>query len=63
MVLLLPALVSGVPVQIPAMAAAAALLCLFLWRRRPALHWSMLPWRPLMLTSGLFMVESIWDRW
>jgi MYXO-CTERM domain-containing protein len=56
MVVLLPALVSGVPVQIPAIAAAAALLLLFLWRRRSALRWSMIPWRPLMLTSGLFMV-------
>ena len=56
MVVLLPALVSGVPVQFPAMAAAAVLLGLFLWRRRAALRWSMIPWRPLMLTSGLFMV-------
>src|SRR6478735_4816954 len=56
MVVLLPALVSGVPVQIPAIAAAAALILLFLWRRRSALRWSMIPWRPLMLTSGLFMV-------
>lgn len=56
MVLLLPALVSGVPVQFPALAAAAVLLGLFLWRRRSALRWSMIPWRPLMLTSGLFMV-------
>lgn len=56
MVLLLPALVSGIPVQIPAMAAAAVLLGLFLWRRRSALRWSMVPWRPLMLTAGLFMV-------
>ncbi|WP_427008468.1 SLC13 family permease [Pseudarthrobacter sp. H2] len=53
---LLPALVSGVPVQIPALAAAVILLALFLWRRRSALRWSMIPWRPLMLTSGLFMV-------
>jgi MYXO-CTERM domain-containing protein len=56
MLVLLPALVSGVPVQYPAMAAAAVLLGLFLWRRRSALRWSMVPWRPLMLTSGLFMV-------
>jgi Na+/H+ antiporter NhaD/arsenite permease-like protein len=56
MALLLPALVSGVPVQFPAIAAAAVLLGLFLWRRRSALGWSMVPWRPLMLTSGLFMV-------
>ena len=53
---LLPALVSGVPVQFPALAAAAALLVLFLARRPSALRWSMVPWRPLMLTSGLFMV-------
>ena len=32
------------------------LLGLFLWRRRSVLRWSMIPWRPLMLTSGLFMV-------
>lgn len=56
LLLLLPALVSGVPVAIPAMAAAAFLLVLFLWRRPSALRWSMLPWRPLMLTAGLFMV-------
>lgn len=56
MVILLPALVSGVPVYIPATAAAALLLALFLWRRRSSLRWSMVPWRPLMLTVGLFMV-------
>jgi Na+/H+ antiporter NhaD/arsenite permease-like protein len=60
MVLLLPALVSGVPVQFPALAAAAVLLLLFVWRRRSTLRWSMIPWRPLMLTTGLFMVvESL----
>jgi Na+/H+ antiporter NhaD/arsenite permease-like protein len=53
---LLPALVSGVPVQYPAMAAAAFLLAVFLRRRPAALRWSMVPWRPLMLTVGLFMV-------
>ncbi len=62
MVVLLPALVSGVPVQFPAMAAAAVLLGLFLWRRRAALRWSMIPWRPLMLTSGLFMVVEALAR-
>ncbi|WP_373427193.1 SLC13 family permease [Arthrobacter sp. B3I4] len=54
--LLLPALVSGIPVYLPASAAAAVLLGLFLWRRRSTLRWSMVPWRPLMLTAGLFMV-------
>ncbi|KRE79582.1 arsenic transporter [Arthrobacter sp. Soil763] len=56
MVLLLPALVSGIPVHVPAAATAAVLLGLFLWRRRSALRWSMVPWRPLLLTAGLFMV-------
>lgn len=56
MLVLLPALVSGVPVYLPAAAAAAVLLGLFLWRRPSTLRWSMLPWRPLMLTVGLFMV-------
>jgi Na+/H+ antiporter NhaD/arsenite permease-like protein len=57
---LLPALVSGVPVQYPAMAAAVLLLAVFLRRRPAALRWSMVPWRPLMLTVGLFMlVEAL----
>lgn len=53
---LLPALVSGVPVQYPALAAAAVLLAVFGWRRPGVLRWSMVPWRPLMLTVGLFML-------
>ncbi len=56
LVLLLPALVSGVPVQIPALAAAIVLLIAFAWKRPSILRWSMIPWRPLMLTVGLFMV-------
>ncbi|MFF2316312.1 SLC13 family permease [Arthrobacter sp. NPDC058097] len=56
LVVLLPALVSGVPVAVPAALAAGFLLAMFLGRRPSALRWSMLPWRPLMLTAGLFMV-------
>ncbi|NUP60090.1 MAG: arsenic transporter [Pseudarthrobacter sp.] len=56
LLVLLPALVSGVPVQYPALAAAAVLLIVFLRRRRSALRWAMVPWRPLMLTVGLFML-------
>lgn len=56
LLVLLPALVSGVPVQYPAMAAAAVLLAVFLRRRPSVLRWSMVPWRPLMLTVGLFML-------
>lgn len=56
LLVLLPALVSGIPVQYPAMLAAAFLLVAFLRRRPSVLRWSMVPWRPLMLTVGLFMV-------
>ncbi|WP_457945787.1 SLC13 family permease [Pseudarthrobacter sp. alpha12b] len=56
LLVLLPALVSGVPVQYPALAAAAVLLLIFLRRRPSVLRWSMVPWRPLMLTVGLFML-------
>ncbi|MDQ0800259.1 SLC13 family permease [Arthrobacter sp. SLBN-112] len=56
LLVLLPALVSGVPVQYPALAAAAVLLAVFLRRRPSVLRWSMVPWRPLMLTVGLFML-------
>jgi Na+/H+ antiporter NhaD/arsenite permease-like protein len=56
LLVLLPALVSGLPVQYPAMAAAVFLLAVFLRRRPAVLRWSMVPWRPLMLTVGLFMV-------
>lgn len=56
LLVLLPALVSGVPVQYPALAAAAVLLAVFAWRRPAVLRWSMVPWRPLMLTVGLFML-------
>ncbi|WP_120519545.1 SLC13 family permease [Arthrobacter celericrescens] len=56
LVLLLPALVSGIPVQFPALAAAIILLTAYAWKRPSTLKWSMIPWRPLMLTVGLFMV-------
>ncbi|GGH92781.1 SLC13 family permease [Arthrobacter liuii] len=56
LLVLLPALVSGVPVQYPALTAAAVLLVVFVRRRPAALRLSMVPWRPLMLTVGLFML-------
>lgn len=56
LLLLLPALVSGIPVAIPSGIAALFLLAVFFFRRRTALRWGMLPWRPLLLTIGLFMV-------
>lgn len=54
--LLMPALVSGVPVWIPAVIAAAVLLAFFAVRRREALRFSLLPWQIVLLASGLFLV-------
>ncbi|MCZ2402158.1 arsenic transporter [Paenarthrobacter sp. Z7-10] len=54
--LLLPALVTGIPVAFSAGIAAVFLLLVFAFRRRSALRANMLPWRPLLLTIGLFLV-------
>lgn len=56
LIVLLPALVSGVPVVLPAGIAALLLLAVYIVRSPRTLRWSMLPWRPLLLTIGLFMV-------
>lgn len=55
-VLLLPLLVSGIPVYIPASLAALFLVLVFLVRRRHSLSLSMIPSQPILLTAGLFMV-------
>jgi arsenical pump membrane protein len=54
--LLIPALVSGVAVWIPAVVAALVLGGFFLVRRRPTLRFSLLPWQLVLLASGLFLV-------
>jgi Na+/H+ antiporter NhaD/arsenite permease-like protein len=54
--LLLPALVSGVPVWIPALAAAVVLTVVFARRRPQVLKISMIPWSLLLFASGLFLV-------
>lgn len=54
--LLLPALVSGVEVWIPAAVAALALAALFAVRRRSALRLGLLPWQLVVFASGLFVV-------
>jgi len=56
LVILLPVLVSGVPVWIPATAAAAVLIAIFAVRRRRALSFSLVPWSLLLFASGLFLV-------
>ena len=54
--LLLPALVSGVEVWIPACVAALVLLGFFIVRKREVLRFSLLPWQVVLLASGLFLV-------
>ena len=53
---LLPALVSGIPVWIPALAGAVVLLAFFAVRRRSVLRFSLVPWQLVLLASGLFLV-------
>lgn len=56
--LLLPALVSGIPVAIPAVAAAVFLVLVFVLRNRSALRWRMVPFQPLLLAMGLFLLVA-----
>lgn len=53
---LLPALVSGIAVWIPAVVAAVVLLGFFVVRRRSVVRFSLLPWQIVLLASGLFLV-------
>jgi Na+/H+ antiporter NhaD/arsenite permease-like protein len=55
-VLLLPALVSGLPVWVPASIAAAVLLVAFAMRRRTVLRLQLVPWQIVVFASGLFLV-------
>ncbi|RKR73615.1 SLC13 family permease [Frondihabitans australicus] len=54
--LLVPALVSGVAVWIPAAAAAVLLVVAFAVRRPGALRLGLVPWGTLLFASGLFLV-------
>ena len=53
---LIPLLVSGLPVWIPAVAAALALGAFFLVRRPSTLRVGLFPWQLVLLASGLFLV-------
>ncbi|KHL01808.1 ArsB/NhaD family transporter [Sinomonas humi] len=53
---LLPALVSGIPVWIPASGAAAVLVAAFGVRRPRALRWALVPWQLIVFAAGLFVV-------
>jgi Na+/H+ antiporter NhaD/arsenite permease-like protein len=54
--LLLPALVSGIPVWIPAVAAAVVLALVYALRQPRTLKLSLVPWSLLVFASGLFLV-------
>jgi arsenical pump membrane protein len=54
--LLVPALVSGMPVWIPSSIGALVLTALFAARRREVLRFSLLPWQIVLFASGLFLV-------
>lgn len=53
---LVPLLVSGLPVWLPAVGGAAVLLGFFVVRRRSVIRFSLLPWKIVVLASGLFLV-------
>lgn len=54
--ILLPLLVSGLPVWLPACGAAALLVVVFAVRRRTALSVRLVPWQLVLFASGLFVV-------
>jgi arsenical pump membrane protein len=56
--LLVPALLLGVPVAVAASVSAALLVIAFVVRRRWALRWGLVPWRLVLLVEGLFLVVS-----
>jgi Na+/H+ antiporter NhaD/arsenite permease-like protein len=59
LVLLVPALVSGLPVWLPASVAAVVLLAVFAARSPRTLTPSLVPWSLVLLASGLFLaIES-----
>ena len=55
-VALIPLLVSGLPVWLPSSGAALVLSGFFAVRRRRALRFRVLPWKLVLLASGLFLV-------
>lgn len=59
-VALIPLLVSGIPVWLPASGAAVVLGVVFLVRRRGVLRFGLIPWQLVVLASGLFLfIEAL----
>ena len=55
-VVLLPLLVSGIPVWMPAVGASIVLGFVFLLRRGAVLRFSLVPWQLVLFAGGLFLV-------
>lgn len=53
---------AGAPLPVLAVAAAAVLVAVTARRDRAALRWSLVPWRLLVLTGGLFLVVGAITR-
>lgn len=60
-VVLLPLLVSGIPPWVPASAAAALLLVLFVWRSPRSVRVALVPWQLVVFASGLFLAVAALD--
>ncbi|GAB3395706.1 arsenical efflux pump membrane protein ArsB [Humibacter soli] len=58
-VALLPLLVSGIPVWLPACACAVVLVVVFLARRRQVVRFGLIPWQLILLASGLFLFIEV----
>ena len=56
LVVLLPLLVTGIPVWIPTGTAAVILAVVFAFRRRSSLRVGLLPWQLVLFAAGLFLV-------
>jgi len=56
LIVLLPLLVTGIPVWIPTSAAAALLAVVFAIRRRSSLRVGLVPWQLVLFACGLFLV-------
>lgn len=61
--LLVPALVSGVPVWIPACVAALLLVAVVALRRPTALRLDLVPWQIVLFAAGLFLCVETLHAW
>jgi arsenical pump membrane protein len=55
---ILPVLVTGVPVWIPAVSGAVVLLVFFAVRRRSEIRFALIPWQLVLFAAGLFLVVA-----